>query len=45
MSKRVCCYADVSLIAEFLNSNKEDFQKNKKTNNVKKIIKRRFMTF
>lgn len=45
MSKRVCCMPDVSLIGEFLNSNKEDFQKNKRTNNVKKVIKKAFYDF
>ena len=45
MSKKVSCDADVSLLAEYLTTNKEDFHKNPQVNNVKIRIKEAFQKF
>jgi len=45
MSKKVSCDADVSLLAEYLVTHKEDFQKNPQVNNVKIKIKKAFFEF
>jgi hypothetical protein len=44
-SKKVYCDADVSLLAEYLTTNKEDFHKNPQVNNVKIKIKKAFFEF
>ena len=45
MIKKVSCDADVSLLSEYLTTNKEDFNKNPKVNNVKIRIKETFQKF
>ena len=45
MIKKVSCDADVSLLSEYLTTNKEDFNKNPKVNNVKIRIKEAFQKF
>jgi hypothetical protein len=44
-SKKVSCDADVSLLAEYLTTNKEDFHKDPQVNNVKTKIKESFQKF
>lgn len=42
MSNKVMCMADVTLIADQLTSNKEDFKRNMYTNNIKSIVRKTF---
>ena len=45
MSKKVSCEADVSILTDYLTTNKEDFYKNPQVNNVKIRIKEAFQKF
>ena len=45
MSKKVSCEADVSILTDYLTTNKEDFHKNPQVNNVKTKIKEAFQKF
>lgn len=45
MNNKVFCMADASVLAKYLNSNKEDFQKNYFTNGAKGAIKKAFYQF
>ena len=41
-NKRIFCHADVSILAEDLVANKENFKKNKKTKNIRDEVSRQF---
>ncbi|MBM3910584.1 MAG: sensor histidine kinase [Thaumarchaeota archaeon] len=44
-NNKVFCLADVSVLAKWLNSNKEDFQRNSPTGNLRSAIKAEFYRF